>query len=225
MSSENLSISITFLNGRYHGQEWPPSAARLFQALVAGVMTCGDGRYMADVEPALRWLERQRPPRIYASPAEDRQRYRIAVPNNDMDVVAREWARGRPAEPAKIRTMKEVPPKQLVSDGPHVQYLWRVDDAEGAAAMAERLRTTVHCLHTLGWESIWLLPIWEAMICWIISMSQAIRDSHWLFRCQGLSMTYTGPTTASRDVPQEPVSIHIPVPQWCACNPTGAPAM
>jgi CRISPR-associated protein Csb2 len=62
MSSENLSISITFLNGRYHGQEWPPSAARLFQALVAGVMTCGDGRYMADVEPALRWLERQRPP-------------------------------------------------------------------------------------------------------------------------------------------------------------------
>lgn len=40
-SGGGLCISVTFLTGRYHGEEWPPSPARLFQALVAAVMTCG----------------------------------------------------------------------------------------------------------------------------------------------------------------------------------------
>lgn len=39
--SDALCISVTFLTGRYHGEEWPPSPARLYQALVAAVMTCG----------------------------------------------------------------------------------------------------------------------------------------------------------------------------------------
>ena len=150
MNSANLSLAVTFLAGRYHGEEWPPSSARLFQALVAGVMSCGYRKHLAMVEPALRWLELQPPPRISSSAAQERAKYKIAVPNNDTDVIALEWLHGRPANVATIKTMKEIPPKELQPDGPHVQYVWSVDAAEGAK-MAEPLRIAAHCLHTLGW--------------------------------------------------------------------------
>jgi len=145
-----FSVAVTFLTSRYHGEEWPPSPARLYQALVAGVMTCGYREHAGIVEPALRWLEAQNPPVIRACEVEDWSAYRIAVPNNDMDVVAANWSRGRFADPALLRTMKTVRPKALPSKGPHVQYVWRVDSAD-AARMAEPLRTAAHCLHTLGW--------------------------------------------------------------------------
>ena len=150
MNTRNLSIAVTFLAGRYHGQEWPPSPVRLYQALVAGVMTCGYRQYAPMVEPALRWLERQAPPTIRACDSEEATSYRIAVPNNDMDVIAHEWAAGRSADPAKLKTMKSVSPKRLQSSGPHVEYLWRVTGEE-AEAMKEPLRIAAHCLHTLGW--------------------------------------------------------------------------
>ena len=150
MNSRVLSIAVTFLTGRYHGAEWPPSPARLFQALVAGVMTCGYREYAAAVEPALRWLERQSPPLIRASATEEGGRYRIAVPNNDMDVVAWEWMCGRAADPSVLKTMKGVRARQLQPDGPHVQYVWQVDGGE-AEAMFEPLQTAARCLHTLGW--------------------------------------------------------------------------
>ncbi len=148
--SSQFTLAVTFLTGRYHGEEWPPSPARLYQALVAGVMTCGYREHAGIVEPALRWLEAQNPPVIRACGVEDRSAYRIAVPNNDMDVVAAEWARGRPADPALLKTMKTVRPKALPSNGPHVQYVWQADEAD-VARMAEPLRTAAHCLHTLGW--------------------------------------------------------------------------
>jgi CRISPR-associated protein Csb2 len=31
-----LCLSASYVRGRYHGQEWPPSPAKLFQALMAG---------------------------------------------------------------------------------------------------------------------------------------------------------------------------------------------
>jgi CRISPR-associated protein Csb2 len=150
MSMGELRISVTLLADRYHGEEWPPSPARLFQALVAGLMTCGYRQHAETVEPALRWLEKQPPPVIHACDAVERSAYRIAVPNNDMDVVAWEWASGRSADPAALRTLKSVHPKELPSNGPHVQYVWAVD-AEQAEAVAEPLRTAARCLHTLGW--------------------------------------------------------------------------
>jgi CRISPR-associated protein Csb2 len=131
---------VTFLTGRYHGEEWPPSPARLYQALVAGVMTCGYREHAPVVEPALRWLERQAPPKIRACVPEDGGGYRIAVPNNDMDVVAWEWVCGRPADPSTLKTMKSVSARQLGLDSPHVQYEWQVNGAE-ADSMLEPLRT------------------------------------------------------------------------------------
>ncbi len=148
--TSQFSMAVTFLTGRYHGEEWPPSPARLYQALVAGVMTCGYREHAEAVEPALRWLEAQRPPLIRACESKDGSAYRIAVPNNDMDVVAAEWARGRFADPAVLKTMKTLRPWALQSGGPHIQYVWEVDAAE-ASVMEKPLRVAAHCLHTLGW--------------------------------------------------------------------------
>src|SRR5262249_13735179 len=130
--------------------EWPPSPARLYQALMAGLMTCGYQRHAETVEPALRWLEVQKAPEIRACQTAETSVYRISVPNNDMDIPARDWARRRPADPARLRTMKTVQPRALPVDGPHLQYVWRLDGSE-SSHMVEVLRTAVHCLHTLGW--------------------------------------------------------------------------
>ena len=149
--SRALCISATFLTGRYHGEEWPPSPARLVQALVAGVMT---GRYRAhrgEVAPALLWLERQPAPRILAVPAAETRPYRLAVPNNDMDYIAREWSAGREANPAELRTMKLVRPRLVDAAPPHVRYLWEVNGTDPAPPPLAAASVLSHCMHTLGW--------------------------------------------------------------------------
>src|SRR5574340_336859 len=147
-----LCISATFLSGRYHGDEWPPSPARLLQAMLAGVMT---GRYRAlrpRVEPALRWLERQPAPHILAVPAASGKAYRLAVPNNDMDVIASEWAAGRQANHAELRTMKSVNPRLVLAPPPHVRYIWPIEHGEsGAAELLSSAVQLTGCMHTLGW--------------------------------------------------------------------------
>jgi len=147
--SDWLSIAVTFPTGRYHGKEWPPAPARLFQALLAGVMT---GRYREQwdsARPVLELLERQPPPLIVACDALSLQRYRISVPNNDLDVAAREWRKGRPYNSASLRTLKTIATMDIECDkGPHVRYLWRTDrqhDWSGA------LTALADCMHTLGW--------------------------------------------------------------------------
>ncbi len=148
-----LSISATFLTGQYHGAEWPPSPARLVQAMLAGVMTGGYRALRPEVEPVLQWIERQPAPQILARAASQRRGYRLAVPNNDMDAIAREWAGGRAANPAELRTMKDVSPREVADPPPHVRYVWPLDeeaerDPEGVLRSAVRLS---HCLYSLGW--------------------------------------------------------------------------
>jgi len=142
-----LCISATLLTGRYHGRQWPPSPARLLKALVNGVMTGGYRRHWAVAELALRWLEGQPPPTIVAAPAHAGSAYRLAAPNNDLDVAAREWAKGKPYDAARLKTMKTVAPRMLAGAEPHLHYLWPV---EGEAPLGH-LRTLARCLHTLGW--------------------------------------------------------------------------
>lgn len=86
-----LQIKLTFATGRYHGRksedelEFPPSPARLFQALIAG-SHCGIyGKvHTAERDRALRWLETLEPPVIEApavcEAGADVTNY---VPNND----------------------------------------------------------------------------------------------------------------------------------------------
>ncbi len=105
--SQSLLISVRFHEGRYHGQQdgfsealgWPPSPARLFQALVAGA-ACGAKLDPRDLQ-AFRWMENLHAPTI-ASPRIRRGRsVKLFVPNNDLDTVG-----GDPAQVAKIRAAK-----------------------------------------------------------------------------------------------------------------------
>ena len=81
----HLDIHVTFTAGHFHGFEWPPAPARLFQALVAGTHQGAHGLLHADVrDRALEWLESLSAPAIVAiatNPA--RELITNYVPNND----------------------------------------------------------------------------------------------------------------------------------------------
>jgi CRISPR-associated protein Csb2 len=149
-----LHLSAHLPTQRYHPQEWPPAPARVFQALLAGVTTGAFRQTIAaqSLEP-LRWLEQLDPPWISAPQPQILNSYRISVPNNDLDKAARAWAKGDHAEPAKLRTLKTIAPRELAQAGPHVHYFWPLNSAQHHEAQRhfDALLQTVHCLHTLGW--------------------------------------------------------------------------
>jgi CRISPR-associated protein Csb2 len=80
-----LCITVRFLSGRYHGEEWPPSPARLVQALVAGANTGCRVLDRQSSHTALRWLERLSPPDIIVPEAVRGFGYKSYAPNNDSD--------------------------------------------------------------------------------------------------------------------------------------------
>ena len=81
----HLDIHVTFTAGHFHGFEWPPAPARLFQALVAGTHRGAHGLLHADVrDRALEWFESLPAPAIAAIPtAPARELITNYVPNND----------------------------------------------------------------------------------------------------------------------------------------------
>ena len=141
--SYSLLIAVRFYEGRYHGQQdgfvesfgWPPSPARLFQALVAGAAR--GAHLQAEDQRALRWMEQLDPPQI-AAPAVRRGRsVKIFVPNNDLDAVG-----GNPARVSEIRVGKQWRPCFFDVSEP-VRYVWDFESGEEEAAricnIAERL--------------------------------------------------------------------------------------
>lgn len=131
-----LLLSIRFHDGRYHGAgDWPPSPARLFQALVAG--TARGGGLSAEDRAALAWLEKQGAPEIAAPPARTGQPYKNYVPNNDLDAVG-----GDPKRIGEIRAPKQIRP-HLFDAGVPLLYLWLFDDeapeAHALVSLADRL--------------------------------------------------------------------------------------
>lgn len=145
-----VHIEVTFLAGRYHGQEWPPSPLRLFQALVAGVMTGGHREFRGAAEPALAWMERQQAPLVIAEDATALTQYRISAPNNDFDIAAKEWRSGKSYDAAKLRTMKTVSPRAVSGESGHLHYLWAAAELPEAAVL-DGLRGVARRMHTLGW--------------------------------------------------------------------------
>lgn len=157
----HFGLSVRFLDPlpAFHGRaeggqpEWPPSPLRLFQALVAAAARWG-GSDLGDTEPALRWLERLPAPLIFAPRKEDGAALRIAVPNNDLDLVAAAWARGKtPGKgPAELKTLKTVRPAWL-RGGDTVHYLWRLQVPLGDEIRehVSLLRRVADHLVTLGW--------------------------------------------------------------------------
>ncbi|MBB5016452.1 type I-G CRISPR-associated protein Csb2 [Rehaibacterium terrae] len=135
-----LVLYIRLHDGRYHGcADWPPSPARLFQALVAGA---GLGGPLAETEKnALEWLERQDPPLVAAPLARQPSRgVLFYMPNNDSDAIG-----GDPQRMAKIRTAtKHFKPWHFDAAVPFL-YVWSLtEEADGEHAkvicsLAERL--------------------------------------------------------------------------------------
>src|SRR5882724_9460123 len=132
--NSHLCLSIRFLNPTFHGRgdggspEWPPSPLRVFQSLV---MAAARRRRTESLE-ALQWLERQPAPILIAPANTTASGYRLSVPNNAMDIVAKAWCRGNDsnsgdANPATHRTMKSVRPT-LITDDDAVYYLWPLPD-------------------------------------------------------------------------------------------------
>ena len=131
--NQGLLVSVRFHDGRYHGErrsgagEWPPTPARLFQALVAGA-SCGQ---VLDEEaaPALRWLESLGPPVIAVPPARLGQPYTSFVPNNDRDQVE-----GGTKSINEIRTPKTMRPHIFDAEIP-LLFAWTFEQGtdEGKA--------------------------------------------------------------------------------------------
>ena len=124
--TRSLLISVRFHDGRYHGAgDWPPSPARLFQALVAAAAMPG----LDDAKrSALAWLEQLPAPTIAAPIARSGQNVNLFVPNNDLDAKGGDIRRI-----AEIRSAtKRIRPRLFDAAVP-LLYLWRFDGDESRA--------------------------------------------------------------------------------------------
>jgi CRISPR-associated protein Csb2 len=143
----SLAVHAHFHDGRYHGRshggaDWPPSPARLFQALVAGA---GRGGMIVEKDRlAFAWLESLDPPLIMAPAARIGQGVRNFVANNDLDVVG-----GNLNRIGEIRTPKLVRPI-LFDSAISIVYLWSFDDNPEAKAKASQICAIAERLYQLG---------------------------------------------------------------------------
>ncbi|MGH6842052.1 MAG: type I-G CRISPR-associated protein Csb2, partial [Methylocella sp.] len=150
-----LLISVRFHDGRYHGSgEWPPSPARLFQALVAGAAR-GEGLSEGDVR-AFEWLESLDVPKVAAPSAYAGQGFKNYVPNNDRDVVEAKRLRGAfesdadyQKDVAKQRTGKIVRAHIFDAAIP-LLYAWAYEPDADAERHARSICDIANNLYQLG---------------------------------------------------------------------------
>jgi CRISPR-associated protein Csb2 len=142
-----LLISVRFHEGRYHGMgDWPPSPARLFQALVAAAPKNKDALEQKSRD-ALTWLEKLAAwtaPVIGAPTKHEGQFVSLFVPNNDMDAPK---VGGDLRKIAAIRTAtKKIKPKLFDASVP-LLYVWRFD---GDDSHAKNICNIADGLYQLG---------------------------------------------------------------------------
>lgn len=139
-------VTVRFYTGRYHGTgDWPPSPARLFQALLAGAAR---GMNVPNkVRDSLDWLECLPPPAIAAPHGELGKGYTSFVPNNDLDAALSGGSRSDLGSAvASTRVGKQIRPILFNPDLP-VLYRWYIDkDCEHI----KPLMSAVHGLYQLG---------------------------------------------------------------------------
>lgn len=144
MTASALLLEVRFHDGRYHGREWPPSPARLFQALVAGAY---GGKCMSEQreikDSAFAWLEALQPPVIAAPMCRKVRGFSTYVPNNDLDTVG-----GDPARIADIRGSRKTFAPRIFEPSSVLLYVWNFTDGE---EHARRIVDLSERLHTLGW--------------------------------------------------------------------------
>lgn len=150
-----LCFTVRFLRPCYHGRcdgakpEWPPSPLRFYQSLVAAAAQrwCG-AQFGEDATPSLQWLEQLPIHAILASAAEPaKAKYRLYVPDNIADKVAKSWSGGRDASIADYRTEKDVYPMQLSGDALHYLYPLPSGECQHFQTLATATRSITH----LGW--------------------------------------------------------------------------
>ena len=130
-----LLVAVRFYEGRYHGTgDWPPSPARLFQALTSGASS--GGRLSASILDALDWLEDLPPPAISVPRGVRGRARKLYVPNNDLDAeLAKRTVAHIDRAVANIRVGKNVCPILFDAETP-VLYCWTLTgDSIHAAAV------------------------------------------------------------------------------------------
>jgi CRISPR-associated protein Csb2 len=153
-----LCITIRFLDPSpsFHGKcdgeepEWPPSPLRLFQALVDGAASLWRNRQFNEhAAPALEWFQSQQKVTVVAPNHKTGIPFRMAVPNNDLDVWAGPVSRGAvpKKQPNELKTLKPVRPTHLLGDTLH--YLFHLPN--GQCPHLETLQSAARSITHLGW--------------------------------------------------------------------------
>jgi CRISPR-associated protein Csb2 len=125
---------------------------RAFQALVASAGACWNERQRLQLAvPALRWLECQSPPMIIAAAGvRSESKYRLYVPDNVGDKVARSWSAGGEASIADYRIEKDVRTMHLSADTVH--YVFPIVDSDPEfEAHHKTLTRAARSITHLGW--------------------------------------------------------------------------
>jgi CRISPR-associated protein Csb2 len=140
----SLLITVRSHDGRYHGAgNWPPSPARLFQALVAGAGLSGP-LVLKKFEGALRWIEEREPPIIASPVMVEGQSFKNFVPNNDLD------AKGGDARLiGSVRTVKPIRTRLFDADIAFL-YAWTFGEDEESERHAQVICTLTERLYQFG---------------------------------------------------------------------------
>ncbi len=140
----SVLISVRLHDGHYYGRgDWPPSPARLFQALVAGAAK--GNVLLADDRAALGWLERLSPPEIMGPSARRGQRLTNYVPNNDLDAVG-----GDPSRVGEVRTSKKIIQPYIFDAEVPFLYAWRFEPSDEASRRADEICALAERVYQLG---------------------------------------------------------------------------
>lgn len=176
-----LCITVRFLSRTYHGTydgrepEWPPSPARLFQALVAAANFGIHKKSWTESERALKWLEKRGSPQIICCRGVPGRRYISYGLNNQLDVLIGSRQRGLSLQerlppfgvhPSSFAALPQAvaktrqtwanylepishSPTILLDENPAVHYLWPLqeEDEENAKSICR----IANCLLALGW--------------------------------------------------------------------------
>lgn len=122
---QKLRITVDWLDGIYHGEEWPPAPLRIYQAMIAGYAMYSECDQT--FEPAMRHLESLPAPRIYAPEFEERSRVLSAVPNNDGDCVIELHAKGEQAKALKLAQKRTLRSRRSRFFTGSVAYEWETN--------------------------------------------------------------------------------------------------
>jgi len=141
-----IIVSVHFHEGRFHGldtegrAEWPPSPARLFQALVAAACK---GPVLAEADKdALEWLEELAPPAIAAPASHPGQTFSHFMPNNDLDAKG-----GDPHRIGEVRSATKRYRPRIFDPQTPVLYVWSFESED---TFANRICEIAEQLYQLG---------------------------------------------------------------------------